>query len=504
MQVLDETVAPKLGGADVVIADRFLYTAEVLARHGRGLPADALRPILESVAGGARSGMQPDLVVLFDVDPSVARGRRKISKTISPDRRQPSRKGLAGSGLQQRLREGYLQLAARDPDRWMAIDNSDGDLDTVTNRVVALVMAAYQRGARAAIAEMRRAELPAVGAHPPRLLITPKQALAAFLDWVDHRALTEPQMAAYVLAGLCGAGIDERRLALAAAAPTVLARGLRGMSDAVSWQLRRSWRAPAPQEVAFSLEEDAAEADEAWRAAPRAPARPRPGGRDQPAGAGRRGGLAAARAARAADPRRRHDLRWRSSTGTRAWRMRERWLDLRGGSGGPVAAHLEGARIACRAVTGLDDARAWEIRGIALDSAPVAAHRLARGAEERARVDLARAPPRPRAQGGAVDHRRPRRSARLEPCARRRRTAAARRSTRSSGSTTRSRGRCARRASTSGRRRRSRAWARWSAIRAAASSCRARWCGHPDSISLLKQAATVATGGHLHPNVLAA
>ena len=27
---------------------------------------------------------------------------------------------------------------------------------------------------------------------------------------------------------------------------------------------------------------------------------------------------------------------------------------------------------------------------------------------------------------------------------------------------------------------------------------------HPESISLLKQAATVATGGHLHPNVLAA
>ena len=38
VQLLEEKTRPALGRADVVIADRFLYSAEVLARFGRGLP----------------------------------------------------------------------------------------------------------------------------------------------------------------------------------------------------------------------------------------------------------------------------------------------------------------------------------------------------------------------------------------------------------------------------------------------------------------------------------
>jgi hypothetical protein len=75
--------------------------------------------------------------------------------------------------------------------------------------------------------------------------------VAAFLEWVDRRAAREPLLAAYVLAGLAGPGIDERRLALAPLAPRVIARGLRGLADGVSWQLRRRLAAAAPEEVAL-------------------------------------------------------------------------------------------------------------------------------------------------------------------------------------------------------------------------------------------------------------
>src|SRR4029077_335212 len=80
VQLLEEVVAPALDQADLVIADRFFYTAEVLACHGRGLPEQTMRALIDAArdrAGRTNSGgatIEPDLVVLVDVDPSVARG----------------------------------------------------------------------------------------------------------------------------------------------------------------------------------------------------------------------------------------------------------------------------------------------------------------------------------------------------------------------------------------------------------------------------------------------
>src|SRR5688572_33283022 len=45
VQLLEEATRPALGRADLVIADRFLYSAEVLAQHGRGMPADRVEPL---------------------------------------------------------------------------------------------------------------------------------------------------------------------------------------------------------------------------------------------------------------------------------------------------------------------------------------------------------------------------------------------------------------------------------------------------------------------------
>jgi dTMP kinase len=309
----------------------------------------------------------------------VARGRRKISKALSTEKRPPSRKGLAGSGLQQRLREGYRELAARDPERWIVIDNSERDLDSVVSRVVAILTTARERGAAAAVADLRSeggpAALPAAaaaGIRPAPRLTTLRQALAAFLEWVDRRAVLEPQLAAYVLAGLSGPGIDERRLDLAALAPPIIARGLRGMSDATSWSLRRQLCGVAPREVALSLTESAAEGNEAWRlrldlltAAPAEVAASMEGLDSDPAW------LLRERLAPLVPDA--VMLSLALLDGARAWEMRERWLAERGGLEGPSLASYEPGRIACKAITGLDDERAWQIRRAARAGAPVAA-----------------------------------------------------------------------------------------------------------------------------------
>jgi dTMP kinase len=504
VQLLEEIVRPALAESDVVIADRFIYTAEVLAQHGRGLPAAVVGPIIAAVRAGDghAPAIEPDMVILIDVDPSVARGRRKIAKIVAGDRRSPSRKGLAGSGMQIRLRDGYRVLAERDPQRWIAIDNSDADMDAQIARITALILAAQANGVGPAIAEMRAALEAAARGGPAAPVATAREALAAFMAWVDHRARREPSLAAYVLAGLYGPGIDERRRALAPVAPRVLARGLRGLDDAVSWQLRSQLRALAPQEVAFSLDGPAALGDEAW--------------------ALRRDLLEAAPAEVAASLQRLDlDAAWQLRErlwpiapdgvmmslarvlGTRAWQARERWLDLRGGSSGGILRSYEGARIACRAITGLDDARAWEIRTLALDGAPVASIASLEGLlgehawAWRAR-HLDRAPKAVLSTIAGID----------DPRAWTMRQATAHR--------------CREALDSMIGLDHPIAWE----IRAACLDVwpanvikslgplvgHPRGCDlllralarHPDNISLLKQAATVATGGHLHPNVLAA
>jgi dTMP kinase len=369
VQLADEVLRPALGRADVVIADRYLYTAEVLAQAGRDVPSDVTDPVLSAAAGG----LWPDLVFLIDVDPSVARGRRKVAKILSPDRRPVSRKGLTGSGLQTRLRVGYRALAERDSARWIVLENSDAELEQVVGAIVdAITRAMTDR--EAAMREVR-ARLAKLGSSTPPQSIPPvdglRSALDAFLAWVDRRARTEPGLAAYVLAGIAGAGVDQRRVALAAAVPRIVARGLRGLSDATSWQLRRLLVESAPAEVAGSLTDLAAEASEAWAmrellldVAPAEVAASLEGLDDETAWALR------------AELYPRVPEAVLASLALldvpRAWELRTRWVAERGGPERAAGNYLR-ARALARSVTGIDGPEAWKLRKAARDAAPVAA-----------------------------------------------------------------------------------------------------------------------------------
>jgi len=370
VQLAEEVVIPALSRADVVIIDRYLYTAEVLARYVRRLPDATIRSVIDDAAGG----VWPDMVFLVDVDPTVARGRRKVAKIMSREQRPASRKGLAGSGLGQRLREGYLALAAGDPDRWIVVDNNDADLDQEVADISDSIVKARTVGAKAAVASARTSRAgqnrPAAAAPPPAI-DSPEAALHAFLAWVDGRAEREPTLAAYVLSGLAGQGIDDRRLAFAARVPRVIARGLRGLSDAVTWKLRRSLVEAAPQEIANSLDDLAAEAAPAWalrellaEIAPAEVASSLKGLDDETAWAlrdqlyDRVPDAVMASLALLDNPR--------------AWRWRERWIRERGTLDSAVTNYVS-ARAAARSVAGVDSERAWAIRRAARAAAPVPA-----------------------------------------------------------------------------------------------------------------------------------
>lgn len=254
-QVLAENVLPALADNGLVFADRYLYSYEVLGHYGRGLPLAQVRPVLDAVA----NGVWPDLVVLMDVDPYVARARRKVSKMHKKARGEKkastggSRKGLKGIGTMHRLRDGYLELAKRDPDRWLVIENSntDEELVEIVDKVVAAIEKLWN-GTPAA--EITRG---------PRERDSDVDPASIDFEWgrkrfyakLEARGVREPDIAAYFLSAIKD---DERahemRVALAERSPVVVAHGLRGIGDDAAWALRDKLLDAAPIHIARSLD----------------------------------------------------------------------------------------------------------------------------------------------------------------------------------------------------------------------------------------------------------
>ncbi|ATB31700.1 dTMP kinase [Melittangium boletus] len=362
-QLLEEVTRPALAEYEVVIADRFLYTAEVLARWGRGLPEESVRPVMEACA----RGLQPDRVFLIDVDPAIARARRRLSKVLVPDTGVSSRKGLAGAGMQTRLRAGYRALAAENPERWSLVENTDVTLDTLVTLLTQEVLGMVRGSARQTL-------LPTPSVAPaPR---SPEEARARYLERVDRWMQEEPPLAAFFLSGLEGPDIQERRDRLAMRCPELIAYGLGGLTGAHAWRLRERVEEAAPVHVLGSLKNLAADSPEAWAIRERWETR-------QPE--------AVAQSMDGLDSERAWALRERlwatvpeavlTSLGRigseRAWEQRERWLTARGGV--TALAQEKVARLACKSIRGLDDERAWDWRQRTWETAPDAVLRTLQG-----------------------------------------------------------------------------------------------------------------------------
>lgn len=120
-QHVTEIVAPALARGDTIISDRFTASTTAYQGYGRGLDRDELTGMMR----WAPHGLEPDLTVLLDVDLEVA--RQRLGDEI--DRIEG-----AGAEFHTRVREGYLEMAAADPDRWIVID-AGGTVDDVAARV---------------------------------------------------------------------------------------------------------------------------------------------------------------------------------------------------------------------------------------------------------------------------------------------------------------------------------------------------------------------------------
>jgi dTMP kinase len=119
-------LAPALAAGEWVVSDRFSGSTLAYQGYGRGLGTAELR----QVVGWAADGLAADLSILVDVPVPVAQAR--LAGT-APDRLE-----RLGPEFAQLVRDGFLALAADDPDHWAVVDGTT-DPSTLTAHIVSIV-----------------------------------------------------------------------------------------------------------------------------------------------------------------------------------------------------------------------------------------------------------------------------------------------------------------------------------------------------------------------------
>jgi dTMP kinase len=127
---LERTIRPALEAGRWVVCDRFADSSRAYQGVGGGTPAAFIETLDAAVVGET----QPDLTLVFDLPVSVGL-ERAFGRGLFETRFES--KGLE---FHERLRRGFLDIAARHPERCVVID-AEGDQDAVEARVRAAVEA---------------------------------------------------------------------------------------------------------------------------------------------------------------------------------------------------------------------------------------------------------------------------------------------------------------------------------------------------------------------------
>jgi dTMP kinase len=117
-----EVIEPLLVEGISVVTDRF--TGSTLAYQGFGRQLDLAA--LVALNQLATAGTSPDVNVLVDVPLEVARARMEPARADRLER--------LGPAFQDRVADGYRQLAHSDPGAWVVVDGT-GDVAVVAERV---------------------------------------------------------------------------------------------------------------------------------------------------------------------------------------------------------------------------------------------------------------------------------------------------------------------------------------------------------------------------------
>ncbi len=120
--LVSDVIRPALARGQVVICDRYAASTVVYQGYGRGLDLSMVKYINDASSGG----LVPDITFLLDMPVGKGLARKEAGSLDRFEREQIA--------FHERVRQGYLALAAAEPGRWYVID-ADQDKDAISEAV---------------------------------------------------------------------------------------------------------------------------------------------------------------------------------------------------------------------------------------------------------------------------------------------------------------------------------------------------------------------------------
>lgn len=141
---------PALEAGQVVISDRYADATVAYQGAGRGFSPELISQIVQL----ATDGLKPDLTLLFDlpIEESTNRTARRTGKNSGKLSRD--RLDIEKADFHERVRDAYLQIALREPNRVKLIDTS-GPVERTQERVREIIIPYLQSRGQTAIAKCR-------------------------------------------------------------------------------------------------------------------------------------------------------------------------------------------------------------------------------------------------------------------------------------------------------------------------------------------------------------
>ncbi|MFP5223923.1 MAG: dTMP kinase [Acidobacteriota bacterium] len=133
-QHVAEVIRPALAEGAVVLCDRYHDSTVAYQGYGRGLDVEHLISLGEMATGG----LVPDVTLVLDLPVEQGLLRARSRNAGAGSSQSEGRFEALEMAFHQRVRDGFLEMAAREPGRFAVVDAAGGP-DSVFRRVQAAI-----------------------------------------------------------------------------------------------------------------------------------------------------------------------------------------------------------------------------------------------------------------------------------------------------------------------------------------------------------------------------
>ncbi len=129
---IETIIVPNTEKGVWVLSDRFVDSTFVYQSYARGLPFDEIKSVYDFFA----KDFEPDMTILLDIDPEIGLKRAAQGKGRNLNEMRFESLGL---DFHRKIREGYLDMAAKNSARYAVVSVGDQDPDAIHAEITTAV-----------------------------------------------------------------------------------------------------------------------------------------------------------------------------------------------------------------------------------------------------------------------------------------------------------------------------------------------------------------------------